>query len=79
MSFIESFEQYQRICKIQNIEATESNYQEITEITNSILETPEQKRYVQEDLNELWKEYIKENPDVTLDMFLESMAEDPKQ
>ena len=50
MSFIKSYEQYERICEIQGIEPSEEKYSDIMTLTNSLLETPESKRYNQTDL-----------------------------
>ena len=71
-TFITSFKQYQRICELQGIEATEENYSDIMSLTNSLLETPEEKRYVQVDLKETWKKYHKKYPEKTLDEFIQS-------
>ena len=73
MSFIQSYQQYEHICEIQGIETTEESYSDIMTLTNSLLETPETKRYNQTGLNEEWKEYIKNHPEVTLDIFFESL------
>ena len=79
MTFIRSYEQYKKVCEIQGIEPSEENYSDIMTLTNSLLETPESERYNQTDLNDPWKEYIKNHPDVTLDDFLNSMKPQEKQ
>ena len=78
-TFITSYSQYEKVCKMMGTIPTIQKFQEVMTLTNEIIDLSEEEKYVQVDYNDRFKEYIKNHPDVTLDDFLDSMKPQEKQ
>jgi len=68
-NFINSYEMYERVCKISGDTPTQEAYDEIIELTKKLTEIPEEKQFIQTNYNKEWEEFRKEFPDKTLDDF----------
>ena len=73
-TFIRSWEQYKKFAELQGLTPTYEQFEEVLNLVNNLLKTPEEDRFLQEDLNLDWKEYHKKYPQKTLDEFIHHVS-----
>ena len=74
MSFVQSYDMYERICQIEDREPSQEEFEQLMELTKAVQETPLQDQYQLDNIQKAWDAYIQEHPESTVDEFLNTKA-----